>query len=103
MKIVTVVVVQLLSHIRLCTMDCSTPGSSVLHYLLEFAQIHIHWVSDAGTCLKNDEFEEGKSWSENWQGTFIQVDGEVGVKGGGSKVGVGVGCKWYILFKTGQA
>ena len=23
-------------------MDCSMPGSSVLHYLLEFAQIHIH-------------------------------------------------------------
>ena len=23
-------------------MDCSTPGSSVLHYLLEFSQIHIH-------------------------------------------------------------
>ena len=28
-------------------MDRSTPGSSVLHYLLEFAQIHAHWVSDA--------------------------------------------------------
>ena len=27
-------------------MDCSMPGSSVLHYLLEFAQIHVHWVSD---------------------------------------------------------
>ena len=28
-------------------MDCSMPGSSVLHYLLEFAQIHIDWVGDA--------------------------------------------------------
>ena len=28
-------------------MDCSTPGSPVLHYLLEFAQIHVHGVSDA--------------------------------------------------------
>ena len=28
-------------------MDCSTPGSSVLHHLPEFAQIHIHWVGDA--------------------------------------------------------
>ena len=28
-------------------MGCSTPGSSVLHYLLEFPQIHAHWVSDA--------------------------------------------------------
>ena len=28
-------------------MDCSMPGSSVLHYLPEFAQIYVHWVSDA--------------------------------------------------------
>ena len=24
------------------SMDCSMPGFSILHYLLEFAQIHIH-------------------------------------------------------------
>ena len=28
-------------------MHCSIPGSSVLHCLLEFAQIHVLWVSDA--------------------------------------------------------
>ena len=28
-------------------MDCSTPGLPVLHHLLEFAQIHVHWVGDA--------------------------------------------------------
>ena len=28
-------------------MNCSMPGSSALHYLLEFAQIHVYWVSDA--------------------------------------------------------
>ena len=28
-------------------MGCSIPGSPVLHYVLEFAQIHVHWVSDA--------------------------------------------------------
>ena len=28
-------------------MDCSTPGFLVLHYLPEFAQIHVHWVGDA--------------------------------------------------------
>ena len=28
-------------------MDCNTPGFSVLHYLPEFAQIYVHWVSDA--------------------------------------------------------
>ena len=27
--------------------DYSTPGLPVLHYLLEFAQIHVHWVDDA--------------------------------------------------------
>ena len=26
--------------------DCSTPGFPVLHHLLEFAQTHVHWVSD---------------------------------------------------------
>ena len=28
-------------------MDSSTPGFPVLHYLLEFAQVHVHWVGDA--------------------------------------------------------
>ena len=27
-------------------MDCRAPGFPVLHYLLEFAQTHVHWVSD---------------------------------------------------------
>ena len=27
------------------SMDCSIPGSSVLHYVLEFAQIRVHWVN----------------------------------------------------------
>ena len=27
--------------------NCSTPGFTVLHYLLEFAQTHVHWVIDA--------------------------------------------------------
>ena len=28
-------------------LDCSTPGFPILHYLREFAQIHVHWVGDA--------------------------------------------------------
>ena len=28
-------------------MNYSMPGSSILHYLLEFAQIHVHGVGDA--------------------------------------------------------
>ena len=40
-------VVQSLSHIWLCDpMDSSTPGPSAFHYLLEFGQIHVHWISD---------------------------------------------------------
>ena len=34
--------------LTLCdSMDCSTPGFPVLHRLLEFAQIHVHWVNNA--------------------------------------------------------
>ena len=43
-----VVAVQSLSQVWLCyAMDCSTQGFPVLHYFLEFAQIHVHWASDA--------------------------------------------------------
>ena len=27
-------------------MNCSMPGFSFLHYILEFAQTHVHWISD---------------------------------------------------------
>ena len=40
-------VVQSLSHVPLfVTTDRSMQGSPVLHYLTEFAQIHVLWVSD---------------------------------------------------------
>ena len=29
------------------SMDCDMPGFPVLHYLPEFSQTHVHWVSDA--------------------------------------------------------
>ena len=36
------------SCLTLCNpMDCSTPGLHVHHQLLQFTQIHVHWVSDA--------------------------------------------------------
>ena len=36
------------SCLTLCNpMDCSTPGSSIHHYLPDCAKIHIHWVGDA--------------------------------------------------------
>ena len=39
-----VVVVQSLSCVRHNPVGCSIPGFLVLHYILEFAQTHIHWV-----------------------------------------------------------
>ena len=36
------------SCLTLCNpMKCNTFGSFVLHYLLEFAQTHVHWMGDA--------------------------------------------------------
>ena len=42
-------VVQLLSHaLTLCDpMNYSMPGLPVLHHLPEFAQVHVHCISDA--------------------------------------------------------
>ena len=47
--VVVVVVVQSLSHVQLFATPCTpcTPGFPAFHYLLKFAQIHVHWVSDA--------------------------------------------------------
>ena len=43
-----VVLVQSPGRVRLCgPVDCSTPGLPVPHHFLEFAQIHVHCVSDA--------------------------------------------------------
>ena len=37
-----------LSCPALCNpMDCSMPGFSALHHLMELAQTHVHWVGDA--------------------------------------------------------
>ena len=36
------------SYLTLCDpLDCSTAGFPVLYHLLELAQTHVHWVSDA--------------------------------------------------------
>ena len=40
------------SCLTLCyPMDCSMPGFSVLHCLPEFAQTHVHWISDTYTWI----------------------------------------------------
>ena len=35
------------SELNWSELNCSIPGSPILHCLLEFAQIHVHWVGDA--------------------------------------------------------
>ena len=43
---VSVCVLVTQSHLTLCnTMNWNPPGSSVLHYLLQFTQIHVHWMN----------------------------------------------------------
>ena len=45
---ILVVVFESLSHVQPChSMGCSTPDFPALYYLPEFAQTHVHWVSDA--------------------------------------------------------
>ena len=41
-----IVVVQSLSPALCSPLDCSKAGFPVLHYLPEFAQNHVHWLSD---------------------------------------------------------
>ena len=58
--------------LTLCNpMDCSKSGFPVLHYLPEFPQIHVHWVSDAiqpfhpllGRAKSRKHFiSHGKDW-----------------------------------------
>ena len=56
--------------------DCSTPGSSVLHSLPEFAQTHVQWVSDAITIASHtrswecphhkDHRPQVPDWMQHW-------------------------------------
>lgn len=47
--------------------DHSTPAPSVLHYLLEFAQIHGHWSSDFTVVLNISFSETSTLRSEIWE------------------------------------
>ena len=71
-------------------MDCSMPGPSVLHYLLEFAQIQVHWVGYA--------IQPSRPWRRQWQPTPVFLPGES--QGRGSLLSMGshrVGHDWSNL------
>ena len=72
--------------------DCSMPGSSVLHCVREFAQIHVHWVSDAiltisfyairsSFCLQSFPASGAfpLSWLFTWGGQRIGASGAASV------------------------
>ena len=69
------------SCLTLCSpMDCSLPGFPVLHYLLELAQTHVHWVGDASFSISpSNEYSELISFRIDWfdllrvQGTLKSV------------------------------
>ena len=49
--------------LALCNpMGCSTPGSSVFHYLREFAQTHAYWVGDVRHPSHPLQWLHGNSW-----------------------------------------
>ena len=56
-------------------MDCSTPDFPVLSHFMEFAQIHVHWVSDAiqPSHLLSSSSPPAFSLSQH-QGLFQWVD-----------------------------
>ena len=58
------------SCLTLCDlMDCSMSGSSVLHYLQDFSQIHVHWISDAtfpSTKVFSNESALYIRWPKYW-------------------------------------
>ena len=63
------------SRLTFCDpMDCSTPGSSVLHHLPEFTQIHMNWVRDATICPCIRVFSNGSAlhirWAKYWNFSF---------------------------------
>ena len=64
------------SCLTLCNpKDCSTPGSSVLHYLPEFSQIRVHWVGDAIDSLQSQivtELEENSQSVGFYSGLWLE-------------------------------
>ena len=80
------------SCLTLCDLtDCSMPGFPVLHYFLEFAQTHVHWVSDAiqPSCPLSHPSPPAFNLSQHqglsqWVGSLHQVDKLLGVSASAS-------------------
>ena len=49
-------------------MNCSSPGSAGFHYLLEFAQTYVHWVTDA---INSRNVAAGRNLGDLWASLTI--------------------------------
>ena len=104
----TVVAIQSPSFVWLCTlMSCNTPDFGVLHCLLEFAQIHVHWGGDAiqpsyplshSSLALNLSQHKGRSFPMSR--LFTSGDQSVGASASASVLPVNIQV-WFPLGLTG--
>ena len=104
--------VQLLGHVQLfaapwtSNTPCNTPGFRILHYLLVFAQTHVHWVSDAiqpsssvipvSSCLQS--FPTSGSFPVSW--LFTSGSQSIGASASASVLPMNIQ-DWFPLGWTG--
>ena len=85
-------------------MDCSTPGLPVPHYLLEFAQVHAHWVGDAiqpsYPLLPPSSFAFSVSESFPMSWLFASGGQSTGASASASVLPMSIRC-WFTLGLTG--
>ena len=86
-------------------LNCSTSGSSVLHYFQDFAQIHVHWVSDGiypshSHCflLYLQSFPVSRFFLMSW--FFASGDQGIGASVSASVISVNIQ-GWFPLELTG--
>ena len=62
-------------HLFVTPMDCSTPGSPVLHYLTEFASTHAHWVDNANqpSILFHPLFSPNLLRKKGFQNLYLEI------------------------------
>ena len=89
---------------RVCDlMDCGMPGFPVLRCLLEFAQIHVHWVSDANHLLSPPSplaLNLSRSLSFPMSPIFASIGQSIGASASASILPVNIQ-GWFTLGLTG--
>ena len=109
-SVIILAVIKCCSVTKLCPAlcgprDCGAPGSSVLRYLLECAQIHMHGVGDAlspSHPLLSPPFAFNLSQHESFPLCWIFASGgqSIGPSASGSILPINIQC-WFPLGLTG--